>query len=335
MSKLAIERRVQYGAEKMLDVIEQREEGNDAGNEYGKSQQGPSEQEQVKERIAAQLEAANEHIRVLEAKLERLRGPSMAPGTGGAGTPSRSGRRKHHHQQQQQRMNGYASSSSLGLLGQSYSSSVMSSTNTGVTGSYANRPKYSRAGSSNLTPDRERPDGFFASSGSGTNTPAKGYARSPHRGNRRRSQSMGNQAGTDFEEGEEDFFDMAADSGSSGLGSRVGAGAGSGTSASGVGSGRYGKRVNRALSGLSSPGEVAEDEGTTTLVHAAEEILRRLRDLEGREVSLGQGGKGKERQLEPAHRGDQIVEALHRLATLLKKSDTLRMIVNVDEVVSR
>lgn len=328
MSKLAIERRVQYGAEKMLDVIEQRGEGNDTGNEYGKSQQA-SEQDQVKERIAAQLEAANEHIRVLEAKLERLRGPSMAAGSG-AGTPSRSGRRKHH--QQQQRMNGYASTSSLGLLGQSYSSSVMSSTNTGMTGSYANsRPKYSRAGSSNLTPERERPDGFFPSSASGTNTPARGYARSPHRGNRRRSHSMGNQPGTDLDEGEEDFFDVAADSGSSGLG-RV-AGGGSGTSASGV-SGRYGnRRVKRALSGLSSPGEVAEDEGTARLVHAAEEILRRLRDLEGREIQTS-AGKGKERQLEPA-RGDQVVEALHRLATLLKKSDTLRMIVNVDEVVSR
>lgn len=33
-----------------------------------------SEQEQVKERITAQLEAASEHIRALEARLERLKG---------------------------------------------------------------------------------------------------------------------------------------------------------------------------------------------------------------------------------------------------------------------
>lgn len=33
-----------------------------------------AEQEQVKERITAQLEAANEHIKVLESRLERLKG---------------------------------------------------------------------------------------------------------------------------------------------------------------------------------------------------------------------------------------------------------------------
>ena len=79
MAKLAIERRVQYGAEKMLDVsaagssvvtyvqvIEQR-----SGAETGDSAQ-------VKDRITAQLEAANEHIRLLEAKLERLRGGEQA-----------------------------------------------------------------------------------------------------------------------------------------------------------------------------------------------------------------------------------------------------------------
>jgi hypothetical protein len=59
MSKLAIERRVQYGAEKMLDVIESR-----AG----------ADKDQVKGRITAQLEVANEHIKMLEGRLERLRG---------------------------------------------------------------------------------------------------------------------------------------------------------------------------------------------------------------------------------------------------------------------
>ncbi|WOO81922.1 Target of rapamycin complex 2 subunit ste20 [Vanrija pseudolonga] len=59
MSKLAIERRVQYGAEKMLDVMEQR---------TGDSQ------EQIKERITAQLEVSNDKIKLLESKLEKLRG---------------------------------------------------------------------------------------------------------------------------------------------------------------------------------------------------------------------------------------------------------------------
>jgi hypothetical protein len=36
-----------------------------------------TEQEQVKERITAQLEAANEHIKLLEAKLERLKGGAL------------------------------------------------------------------------------------------------------------------------------------------------------------------------------------------------------------------------------------------------------------------
>jgi rapamycin-insensitive companion of mTOR len=76
MAKLGIERRVQYGAEKMLDVsrilvnfeswkltclqvIEQR-----SGNESA----------EMKERITAQLESAADKIRELEEKLERLRG---------------------------------------------------------------------------------------------------------------------------------------------------------------------------------------------------------------------------------------------------------------------
>jgi rapamycin-insensitive companion of mTOR len=76
MTKLGIERRVQYGAEKMLDVsglpamfelqkltyvqvIEQRS-GDDNGG--------------MKEKITAQLESAANKIRELEDKLERLRG---------------------------------------------------------------------------------------------------------------------------------------------------------------------------------------------------------------------------------------------------------------------
>jgi hypothetical protein len=46
----------------LYQVIEQRSGDGDSG-----------EQEQVKERITAQLEASNEQIKVLEARLERLR----------------------------------------------------------------------------------------------------------------------------------------------------------------------------------------------------------------------------------------------------------------------
>ena len=77
MAKLGIERRVQYGAEKMLDVsriladyesckltclqvIEQQQTGLETGG--------------MKDKITAQLESAANKIRELEEKLERLRG---------------------------------------------------------------------------------------------------------------------------------------------------------------------------------------------------------------------------------------------------------------------
>ena len=76
MGKLAIERRVQYGAEKMLDVssyIQHLSETHAQVIEKRGGKGESSEQEQVKERITAQLEASSEHIRVLEARLERLK----------------------------------------------------------------------------------------------------------------------------------------------------------------------------------------------------------------------------------------------------------------------
>jgi rapamycin-insensitive companion of mTOR len=76
MAKLGIERRVQYGAEKMLDVsrllakyesckltclqVIEQQSGLDTGG--------------MKEKITAQLESAANKIRELEEKLERLRG---------------------------------------------------------------------------------------------------------------------------------------------------------------------------------------------------------------------------------------------------------------------
>ena len=106
-----------------LQVIEKRLGEGDAGDS-----------EQVKERITAQLEAANEHIKTLEATLDRLerqKGSSLS-------TPSRNRRRP------QPRLNGYPSSSSLGL-GQSMSSqNALFGTSP--------RPRYQRQ-NSNLTPD--------------------------------------------------------------------------------------------------------------------------------------------------------------------------------------
>ncbi|KAK1923142.1 Rapamycin-insensitive companion of mTOR, middle domain-containing protein [Papiliotrema laurentii] len=138
MNKLAIERRVQYGAEKMLDVIEKRQGDGES-----------SEQEQVKERITAQLDAASEHIKLLEARLERLQGN---------GTPSRNRRRP------QPRLNGYASSSSLGLASSLASSTALSS---------ASRPRVQRQGSY-MTPDKER-EAYMssASGGGGGGTPSR------------------------------------------------------------------------------------------------------------------------------------------------------------------
>ncbi|WVQ77136.1 hypothetical protein IAR50_006819 [Cryptococcus sp. DSM 104548] len=138
-NKLAIERRVQYGAEKMLDVIEKKG-GSDSGD-----------QAKVKANITSQLEAANLHIKALEAKLERLRG-----------TPQRTRRR------QQPRLNGFPSSNSLNPLSSSHSSSALSS---------AQRPRAVRQ-HSNLTPNRERedssPGGYFAQT-----TPSRGLPRLP------------------------------------------------------------------------------------------------------------------------------------------------------------
>ncbi|OCF45562.1 sterility protein Ste20 [Kwoniella heveanensis CBS 569] len=175
-NKLAIERRVQYGAEKMLDVIEKKSGDADGGD-----------QEKVKENITAQLEAANEHIKALQAKLDKLK----------EGTPQRTRRRP------QPRLNGYASSSSLG---QPLSSSLSST----MLGGGSSRPRPVRH-HSNLTPERERDmDGLGYSS---QGTPSRGLPSAgtsstlASGGSRPRSRSAG-----------EDSFDLGLDGGISRLG---------------------------------------------------------------------------------------------------------------------
>ncbi|WWC72760.1 uncharacterized protein I206_106724 [Kwoniella pini CBS 10737] len=166
-TKLGIERRVQYGAEKMLDVIEKK--GSTDGGD----------QEKVKENITAQLEAANERIKALETKLERLKG-----------TPQRTRRRPQH------RLNGYPSNSSLGMGGagsngqyqQSLSSSLSSSSLLG--GSGGPRPKPHRY-HSNLTPEKDRDRDFFENFSNYDNnidTPSRGVTKRP------RSRSAGQDA---------------------------------------------------------------------------------------------------------------------------------------------
>ncbi|WVQ95387.1 hypothetical protein IAU59_002484 [Kwoniella sp. CBS 9459] len=169
-NKLAIERRVQYGAEKMLDVIEMKSGNGDGGD-----------QEKVKENITAQLEAANEHIKALQAKLDKLKG-----------TPQRTRRRP------QPRLNGYASSSSLGQpLSSSFSSTML--------GGGSSRPRPVRH-HSNLTPERERDLDGLGYSSQGTPSrglPSAGTSSTLASGSSRpRSRSAG-----------EDSFDLGLDGG--------------------------------------------------------------------------------------------------------------------------
>ncbi|WVF67846.1 hypothetical protein IAT40_002607 [Kwoniella sp. CBS 6097] len=169
-NKLAIERRVQYGAEKMLDVIEKKSGDADGGD-----------QDKVKENITAQLEAANEHIKALQAKLDKLKG-----------TPQRTRRRP------QPRLNGYASSSSLG---QPLSSSLSST----MLGAGSSRPRPVRH-HSNLTPEREREMDGLGYSSQGTPSrglPSAGTSFTLASGSSRpRSRSAG-----------EDSFDLGLDGG--------------------------------------------------------------------------------------------------------------------------
>lgn len=74
MAKLGIERRVQYGAEKMLDVCLSLMLRGKLTRIQVIEQRSGAENNEMKERITAQLEAAANRIRNLESQLERLRG---------------------------------------------------------------------------------------------------------------------------------------------------------------------------------------------------------------------------------------------------------------------
>ncbi|WVQ86186.1 hypothetical protein IAT38_008354 [Cryptococcus sp. DSM 104549] len=248
-NRLAIERRVQYGAEKMLDVIEMKSGGVDN-----------SEQEKVKENITAQLEAANEHIKRLEAKLEKLKG-----------TPQRARRRP------QARLNGYPSSSSLNPLSSSLSSSSLLSTA---------RPRVTRQ-HSNLTPERERDEASLGYNTQGTPSrglPSQGTSSTlsssavgSSGGRRRRSRSAG----------EDSFWEDAA---------------------------RWDSRPGN--------GVLVEDENTAVMLETAGMLVRRLKELSR--------GKGKDRASEDD--GNEESETLVRLGDMFKKSEGLKLNIDVEEV---
>lgn len=82
--------------------------------------------------------------------------------------------------------------------------------------------------------------------------------------------------------------------------------------------------MSRSRSGLSSPGIEEEEGGTVVLLNHVDDLLAQMKEY-GRKEG---GGKGKGRDT-----GDQAGEVLGRLAGLLKKSDGLRKVVNMDEVI--
>ncbi|WVW80639.1 hypothetical protein I302_102625 [Kwoniella bestiolae CBS 10118] len=290
-TKLGIERRVQYGAEKMLDVIEQKESA-DGGD-----------QEKVKENITAQLEAANERIKSLEARLEKLRG-----------TPQRTRRRP------QPRLNGYPSNSSLGpgggggggyqpSLSSSLSSSLLGSTHTGPTGggsgSGSSRPKPLRY-HSNLTPeksDRDRENEYI-----GYGTPSKGGGDG---GRRPRSKSAG-----------EDAFNHNNINNNQSYGTRVDEDAGtSWKSASSLSQGSSHE--------LSLLGGREVDENFEMLLDNSRRLLRRLKEL-GRAKGKG---KGKARDEGNGNGNDEEYDLMIKLSEALKMNEGLRVVIDIEEVV--
>ena len=69
---------------------------------------------------------------------------------------------------------------------------------------------------------------------------------------------------------------------------------------------------------------MTRDEGTATMLGSVTDLLSRLRE------SIRRGdGKGKERE----ERGDKVYEALYELGGLFKRSENLKLIVNVDDVI--
>ncbi|WRT70894.1 uncharacterized protein IL334_007893 [Kwoniella shivajii] len=305
-NKLGIERRVQYGAEKMLDVIEKKG-GADSGD-----------QEKVKENITAQLEAANERIKSLEARLERLRG-----------TPQRTRRRP------QPRLNGYPSSSSLTqsqshsqgqgppLLSSSLSSSLLGGGGGGGgggPGSAGIRPKPTRY-HSNLTPEKDRERDYFegytqfTSNGNGNGngngnasnqgTPSRGIQSSSNASSRPRSRSTGTNhaSGSGAADDISDYNE------------------------------RSDNRLNLNLNLNFANGkqeqnqqQYTNDEDITGLIEDSINTIKRIREL----------GRGKSKETNQGQqRNDEPYDLMIKLADSLKKNDGLRLalISDMDDII--
>ncbi|KAK6906421.1 hypothetical protein I203_100406 [Kwoniella mangroviensis CBS 8507] len=298
-NKLGIERRVQYGAEKMLDVIEKK------GSADG------GDQEKVKENITAQLEAANERIKALEHKLEKLRG-----------TPQRTRRR------QQPRLNGYPSNSSLGAgggggggryqpsLSSSLSSSLLGSTgpNGSGSGSGSVRPKPPRF-YSNLTPEKsDRDKDLFEYP---QYQQSKGR---PSTGRRPRSKSAG-----------EDAFNHNHSSGSYDVVNEgIGTSWRSQSSDSSIHEHVHDEHMN--VDGRGGDGN-GVDENFEILLDNSRRSIKRLRELGG-----GKGkGKGKVRAAVQESRRNEVddepYDVMIYLSEISKANEGLRMVIDMDEVI--
>ena len=305
MNKLAIERRVQYGAEKMLDVSfslldrhgpcrDPSQACSSGANGHHRSLSRGAEEETAANRTRSKTGLRPSSKRPMSVSRSSRRRWSACEGVGcyafdpwesalmhrvPAGTPQRPRRRP------QPKLNGYASTSSLGQsLG---SSSFLSS-----------RPRPSRHGSA-LTPDREReyfdsPAAAAAAGTSGQVTPSR-HGGSPSlfsSSGRARSRSTGGESDVTSSDGPTRF-----DS-------------------------------SRSRSGLSSPGEMVlhVEDGDTYGAPGGCDV-----DSEEIEGARDAGtGEGEGTDTEP---GDEVWGCLNRLAETLKKSGGLKALLNTEEVV--
>lgn len=75
----------------------------------------------------------------------------------------------------------------------------------------------------------------------------------------------------------------------------------------------------------SSPGDIAEEHYSAGMIENAVALISRLRELGSRRST-----KGKE-----VDRGDEACQCMTKLAGLLKKTPSLRLLLNVDEIIER
>ncbi|WWC92493.1 uncharacterized protein L201_007452 [Kwoniella dendrophila CBS 6074] len=265
-TKLGIERRVQYGAEKMLDVIEKKG-GADSGD-----------QEKVKENITAQLEAANERIKSLEAKLEKLKG-----------TPQRTRRRP------QQRLNGYSSNSSLGLAASNSAGGGTTTTSyyqQSLPSSLSSSSILVGSGSAGVGGSRPKPTRFYSSI-----TPEKSY-------------------NSEFlDDNDQSNYNYNATQ-SRGLNHRP--------RSKSAGEDAFPEHPNYSNSILRH----TENENLQIMINESKRLIRKLREIAR--------GKGKEREIPQSssiYGDDEAYDIMIKLSEQLKKTENLKSVLSVDEII--